>query len=80
MASIRKWHSGWQVRWYDPNGRQRTKTFTRKTDAKLFANHVEVEKQRGTYVDPQLGKGALCRLGPGMAADQNQPAGVVMDA
>lgn len=44
MASIRKWRSGWQVRWYDPNGRQRTKTLKRKTDAKLFANHVEVEK------------------------------------
>jgi integrase len=56
LASVRKWHSGWQVRWYDPNGRQRTKTFKRKTDAKLFANHIEVDKQRGTYVDPQLGK------------------------
>ena len=56
MASVREWHSGWQVRWYDPSGRQRTKSFKRKTDAKKFANKVEVEKQRGTYVDPELGK------------------------
>ncbi len=56
MASIRQWHNGYQVRWRDPAGRQRTKAFKRKTDAKQFANRVEVEMQRGTYVDPQLGK------------------------
>lgn len=56
MASIREWHRGWQVRWRDPAGRQRTKSFKRKGDAKQFANRVEVEMQRGTYVDPQLGK------------------------
>ena len=56
MASIRQWHNGYQVRWRDPAGRQRTKSFKRKTDAKQFANRVEVEMQRGTYVDPQLGK------------------------
>ncbi len=56
MASVRDWHGGWQVRWRDPAGRQRTKSFKRKTDAKQFANRVEVEMQRGTYVDPQLGK------------------------
>lgn len=37
-----------------PAGRQRTKSFRRKADAKQFANRVE--KQRGTYVDPQLGR------------------------
>jgi Phage integrase, N-terminal SAM-like domain len=56
MASIRQWHKGYQVRWRDPAGRQRTKSFKRKTDAKQFANRAEVEMQRGTYVDPQLGK------------------------
>jgi integrase len=56
MASIREWHNGYQVRWRDPAGRQRTKSFKRKTEAKQFANRVEVEMQRGTYVDPQLGK------------------------
>ena len=56
MASIREWHGGWQVRWRDPNGQERAKSFKRKADAKQFANRVEVEKQRGTYIDPQLGK------------------------
>ena len=56
MASVREWHNGWQVRWRDPSGKQRTKSFKRKTEAKQFANRVEVEMQRGTYVDPQLGR------------------------
>ena len=56
MASVREWHAGWQVRWRDPNGKQRTKSFKRKAEAKQFANRVEVEMERGAYVDPQLGK------------------------
>ncbi len=54
MASIRQWHNGYQVRWRDPAGRQRTKTFKRKTDAKQFSNRVEVEMQRGTYATRSL--------------------------
>jgi len=56
MASVRAWHNGWQVRWRDPNGKQRTKSFKRKGDASKFANRVEVEMDRGSYVDPHLGK------------------------
>ena len=56
MATVRQWRSGWQVRWRDPNGKQRTKMFTRKAEAKQFSNRIEVEKQRGTYVDPHRGK------------------------
>ena len=56
MASVRAWREGWQVRWYDPGGNQRTKYFKRKSEATQFSNAVEVEKQRGTYVDPHLGK------------------------
>ena len=56
MASVRAWRSSWQVRWRDPNGKQRTKSFKRKADATKFANRVEVEIDQGSYVDPQLGK------------------------
>ncbi len=56
MASIREWHAGWQVRWRDPNGKQRTKSFKRKTEARQFAKRVQVEMEQRSYVDPQLGK------------------------
>ncbi|MFQ5517014.1 MAG: tyrosine-type recombinase/integrase, partial [Acidimicrobiia bacterium] len=42
----------WQVRYVDPTGRERSKTFKRKTDAESFLIHVEAQKQRGEWVDP----------------------------
>lgn len=57
MASLRKHHSGsWQVRYRDPNGRQRAQNFERKTDAVRFANTVEADKSRGDWLDPRLGR------------------------
>ena len=34
MASVRRWHSGWQTRWRDPAGRQRTKSFIYRRTAR----------------------------------------------
>ncbi len=46
-----------QVRWRDPStGRERTKTFTRATDARAFKSQVENEINRGTYIDRTRGK------------------------
>ena len=57
MASIRTTTSkGFQVRYRDPNGRQRARNFTRKTDATCFAAAVETDKVRGDWMDPRLGK------------------------
>ena len=57
MASIRTSRSGThQVRYRDPNGRQRSRNFTRKTDATRFAAAVETDKTRGDWLDPRLGK------------------------
>jgi integrase len=57
MASIRSSTSGThQVRYRDPNGRQRARNFTRKTDANRFAAAVETDKVRGDWLDPRLGK------------------------
>jgi len=57
MASIRSSTSGThQVRYRDPNGRQRARNFTRKTDATRFAAAVETDKSRGDWLDPRLGK------------------------
>ncbi len=57
MASIRTNSSGtFQVRYRDPNGRQRARNFDRKTDATRFAAAVETDKVRGDWMDPRLGK------------------------
>lgn len=55
MASVEK-RTGrdqvtWLVRWRDPEGRQRKKTFTRQTDARRFAATVDADIIRGQYVD-----------------------------
>ncbi len=57
MASIRRHpvSDRWNVRYRDPTGKQRSKTFKRQVDAKAFMLDVETDKRRGTYIDPQVG-------------------------
>lgn len=45
-----------QVRWRDPSGRERSKTFIRSTDARAFAAEIEHEISRGTLFDRSLSK------------------------
>ncbi|MGV8849940.1 MAG: phage integrase central domain-containing protein [Propionibacteriaceae bacterium] len=56
MASIEKRIRNGQVRWYmryrDPAGLQRTKTFDRKVDAERFLTTVASAKLTGSYIDP----------------------------
>ena len=61
MAHIRRHpKSGrWQVRYRDPSGRERSKTFERKTDATRFAATVTTDVLRGDFIDPQAGKTAV---------------------
>ncbi len=61
MASIAKrttdaGKTRYDVRYRDPSGRQRKKTFSRRQDADRFARNVEVEKETGRYVDPAAGR------------------------
>ena len=57
MAHIRKKGAGqWQVRYRDPAGSERARTFRRKVDAENFLVTVEADKLRGTWTDPRLGK------------------------
>jgi integrase len=59
MASIRKntRSNRWEVRYRDPHGVQRTKGgFTLKADAKAFKARIEVDMQRGDWMDPKLGR------------------------
>lgn len=56
MASIREHRGKWQARYRDPSGRQRSKSFTRKSDARAFLAAVETDKRRGQWVDPRTSR------------------------
>jgi len=60
MASVEKRAdreaAGYRVRYRAPDGRQRTKTFTRKAAAQQFAAAIEADKARGQFVDPSAGR------------------------
>lgn len=59
-----KWHrrarygqgSRWLVRWRDPEGAQRKKSFERKPDAENYATRVENDMLSGFYISPDAGK------------------------
>ena len=53
MASIDKRSNGYRVRYRDPGGKSRSRTFRRKFDADRFAREVEVDKARGQWIDPR---------------------------
>ena len=45
--------ASWVARYRGPDGRERSKTFDRKTDAERFLTATESAKLRGEWVDPQ---------------------------
>jgi integrase len=49
----------YDVRYRDPTGRAREKAFRRKKDAERFARQVEVDKDRGLFIDPALARTPL---------------------
>lgn len=59
MAHVRRHPNAtdrWQVRYVDPSGKERAKSFLRKSDAERFLVSVETDKLRGDWVDPRLAK------------------------
>jgi integrase len=44
----------WRARYRAPDGSERSRTFTRKFEAEQFLAQVEVDKARGSWVDPNL--------------------------
>lgn len=46
----------WRARYVDPEGRERSRTFSRKVDAERFMTTVEADKLRGSYIDPDAGR------------------------
>lgn len=58
MGSIRRPRDGrgWEARFRDPTGRQRSKVFRTKREAEQYVARVEADKQRGQWHDPRLGQ------------------------
>jgi integrase len=57
MGAVRKRPAGtWEARWYDPDGKQHSKNFMKKTDATRHVREMETAKDRGGYIDPRLGR------------------------
>lgn len=52
MAWIEKRSGGYRVKYRDPLGRQKSKSFVLKEDARRFSREVEVDKTRGAWLDP----------------------------
>jgi len=46
----------WRVRYRDPAGRERSRSFVRRTDADRFLHSVETDMVRGDWTDPRLGR------------------------
>jgi integrase len=76
MATVEKYQTAsgatlYRVRYRTPDKRSTQKRgFTTKRDADLFAAEVEVDKSRGQYVAPALGKVTVGELGPAWLARQ----------
>lgn len=57
MAHIEKrGESRWRARYRDPDGRERSRTFSRKADAQRWLDTVCGELVRSTYIDPRAGR------------------------
>ena len=58
MGSVRKdiRSPGWQARYRDRSGHQRTRTFLTKGEARTFLGTVETDLAKGTWTDPDLAK------------------------
>lgn len=49
----------WRVRYRDPTGRERSKSFARKADADRFMATAQADLVRGEWTDPRLSRTTL---------------------
>lgn len=79
MASIKRRPdrgNRWEVRYRDPEGKQRARLFDRRIDAERFLTGTEHSKLTGSYVDPALGRITFAQF----LADQYRPTMVSLEA
>src|SRR5260370_29560401 len=60
--------SGYEARWYGPDGRQQSKTFARIQDAKNHMRRMEGDRVSGTYINPRLAETRLYEVAEGWYA------------
>jgi integrase len=53
LGSVEKRNGKYRARYRDPAGQQRSKTFTLKNDAARFLRDIEVDVDRGRWIDPR---------------------------
>lgn len=46
----------WRVRYEDPDGKERSESFAKKTDADSFRTRIDADLLRGSYRDPDAGR------------------------
>ncbi len=57
MAYVeRRGPSRWRARYRGPDGRERSKTFERRSDAERWVASMQTSRARGEWVDPALGR------------------------
>ena len=58
QAKTRRYGTGrrWRVRYADPDGKERNRSFDRKVDATAFMNATAAKVDSGTWTDPAAGK------------------------
>ncbi len=58
MAHVRQARSGqgWESRYRDPSGRERSRTFATRREAQRFSDRQSADVQRGEYRDPRLSR------------------------
>lgn len=79
MASIKRRPdrgNRWEVRYRDPEGKQRARLFDRRVDAERFLTGTEHSKLTGSYVDPALGRMTFAQF----LSDQYRPTMVSLAA
>ena len=52
MGNVEKRNGRYRARYRDALGRRRSKTFTRKADAQRFLREMQVDLDRGSWIDP----------------------------
>src|SRR5205814_1925053 len=62
----------WRVRYLDPDGKERSRSFDRKADAERFKDTTAADVRRGTWMDPDAGKITLRKYAEGWLAGQTQ--------
>ena len=69
MASIKRHENGrWRARYYDTDGRQHARHFTRRTDAQAWIDEQTAKLVTGPHIAPRQARvtvGEWCGTSPG---------------